>query len=71
MFFFLKALISKGYVLLLLGKWWKLAYNQIHDDNRTKAQSAKAFKKCFQGFCFNFCHFCDLTIVFLKRDSAK
>jgi hypothetical protein len=51
MFFFLKALISKGYVLLLLGKWWKLAYNQIHDDNRTKAQSAKASKKGFLGFC--------------------
>ena len=46
-FFFLKALTSAGWVLLLAGRWWKLAYDQIHDDSRTKAQSAKAFEKGF------------------------
>jgi hypothetical protein len=46
-FFFLKALPDGGRVLLLAGRWWKLAYNQFHDDNRTKAQSAKASKKSF------------------------
>jgi hypothetical protein len=46
-FFFLKDLISERYVMLLTGRWWKLAYDQIHDDSRTKAQSAKAFKKGF------------------------
>ena len=25
--------------MLLTGRWWKLAYNQIHDDSRTKAQT--------------------------------
>jgi hypothetical protein len=38
-------MISTGCVLLAAGRWWKLAYNQIHDDSRTKAQSAIAFKK--------------------------
>jgi hypothetical protein len=49
-FFFLKALISERYVLLLAGRWWKLAYDQIHVDSRTKAQSAKAFEKGFLWF---------------------
>ena len=35
--------------MLLAGRWWKLAYNQLHDDNRTKAQSAKAFGKDFRS----------------------
>ena len=51
MFFFLKALISEGYVLLLAGRWWKLAYSQILDNGITKAQSAKDVKKGFLGFC--------------------
>jgi len=51
MFFFLRALISERYVLLSTGRWGKLAYSQIHDDNRIKAQSAKAFKKGLLGFC--------------------
>ena len=51
MFFFLKALISKRYVMVLAGRWRKPAYSQIHDNTITKAQSAKAFKKCFYGFC--------------------
>ena len=52
-FFFLKALPDGGRVQLLAGRWWKLAYDQIHDNNRTKAQSAKAFKKGFMGFVQN------------------
>ena len=47
-FFFLKALISERYVLLLAGRWWKRAYDQFHDDR--KAQSAKAFEKGFLWF---------------------
>ena len=54
-FFFLEALISERYVMVLAGNWWKLAYDQIHDDSRTKAQSAKASKKGFLGFCFFRC----------------
>ena len=50
-FFFLKALTSAGWVLLSAGRWWKRAYDQFHDDSRTKARSAKAFIKCFDGFC--------------------
>ena len=49
MFFFLKALISERYVMLLAGRWWKLAYDQLHDDNRTEAQSAQAFGKDFRS----------------------
>ena len=45
---FMKALTSTGCVLLAAGRWWKLAYNQIHDDSRTKARSAIAFKKGFK-----------------------
>ena len=48
-FFFLKALISERYVMLLAGRWWKLAYDQLHGDNRTKAQSAQAFGKDFRS----------------------
>ena len=33
--------------MVLAGRWWKLAYSQIHDNGRTKAQSAKACKKGF------------------------
>ena len=40
--------------MLLSGRWWKLAYDQIHDNDRTKARSAKASKKGFLGFCFKF-----------------
>ena len=36
---------------MLLRRWWKFTYDQIHNDNRTKAQSAKTFKKGFYGFC--------------------
>ena len=36
--------------MLLTGRWWKLAYDQIHDDSRTKAQSAKASKSVFSVF---------------------
>jgi hypothetical protein len=50
-FCFLKALISERYVMVLAGRWRKLAYDQIHDNSRTKAQSAKDFKKGFCGFC--------------------
>ena len=39
--------------MVLAGKWGKLAYRQIHDDSRTRAQSAKALKKGFRGFCYN------------------
>ena len=46
-FFFLKALISERYVMILAGRWWKLAYKQLHGNSRTKAQSAKACKKGF------------------------
>ena len=35
-FCFLKVVTSVGCVLLLAGRWWKLAYNQIHDGSRTK-----------------------------------
>jgi len=49
-FFFLKALISERYVVALAGRWWKFAYIQIHDNDGTKAQSAKDFKKGFYGF---------------------
>ena len=31
---------------------WKLAYDRIHDDGRTKALNDQAFKKGFLGFCF-------------------
>jgi len=50
MFFFLKALISERYVMILTERWWKPAYNQIPDNGRTRAQRAKAFKKGFAGF---------------------
>ena len=33
--------------MVLAGSWWKLAYDQLHDDSRTKAQSAHDFKKGF------------------------
>jgi hypothetical protein len=46
----LEASPDGGRVLLLAGRWWKLAYDQILDNNRTKAQSAEAFKKGFAGF---------------------
>jgi hypothetical protein len=49
-FFFLKALISERYVVALAGRWWKFAYSQIHDNDGTKAQSAKDFKKGFYDF---------------------
>jgi hypothetical protein len=34
-----------------VGRWWKCTYDQIHDDSRTEAQSAKTFEKGFLGFC--------------------
>ena len=37
--------------MILAGRWWKPAYNQILDNGITKAQSAKDFKKGFSGFC--------------------
>ena len=37
--------------MVLAGRWWKPAYSQILDNGRTKAQSAKAFKKGIPGFC--------------------
>ena len=40
--------------MLLSGRWGKLAYSQIHDNDRTKAQGAKGSKKGFLGFCFKF-----------------
>ena len=58
-FCFLKVLMSKGHVLLLAGRWWKLASNQIHDKRRTKAQSAKLSKRVFMVFCLNFRAFRD------------
>ena len=39
--------------MLLAGRWWKLAYKQIHGNSRTKAQSAKACKKWFLRFLLN------------------
>ena len=39
--------------MLLAGRWWKFAYKQIHDNSRTKAQSAKAYKKWFLRFLLN------------------
>ena len=53
-FCFLGVLPDGGRVLVLTGRWWKLAYDQIHDDSRTKAQSAKTTKKGFLGFCLKF-----------------
>ena len=40
---------------MLLGRWWKFTYDQIHDDSRTEAHSAKTFKKGFRGFCYFRC----------------
>ena len=51
MFFFLRALISERYVMVSAGRWWKLAYSQIHDDSITKAHSDKALRKGFLVFC--------------------
>jgi len=50
-FFFLKALILLEYDLLSAGRWRKHDYDQIHDGDRAKARSDKAFKKGFDGFC--------------------
>lgn len=56
--------------MLLAGNWWKLAYDQNHDDSRTKAQSAKASKKGFLGFCFKyFRDFCDFCVT-LQMENA-
>ena len=33
--------------MLLGGRWWKFTYDQIRDNSRTKAQSAKTFEKGF------------------------
>ena len=73
-FFFLEALISERYVMLLSGRWWKLAYGQIHDNDRTKAQGAKGSKKGFLGFCLKTrSYICldgkDLCDIKLKRRS--
>ena len=62
-FCFLKVLMSKGHVLLLAGRWWKLASNQIHDKRRTKAQSAKLSKRVFMVFCLNFRAFRDFCVT--------
>ena len=37
--------------MVLVGRWWKFTYDQIRDNSRTKAQSAKTFEKGFLGFC--------------------
>ena len=37
--------------MVLVGRWCKFTYDQIRDNSRTKAQSAKTFKKGFCGFC--------------------
>ena len=31
--------------MVLVGRWWKFTYDQIRDNSRTKAQSAKTFEK--------------------------
>ena len=49
-FCFLEALASFGCVLVSAGRWCKLAYNQIHDDSRTRARQCQAFKKYFFYF---------------------
>ena len=36
--------------MVLGGRWWKFTYDQIRDNSRTKAQSAKTFEKGFLGF---------------------
>ena len=36
--------------MVLAGRWWKPAYCQILDNDITKAQRAKAFKKGFLRF---------------------
>jgi hypothetical protein len=37
---------------MLAGRWWKCTYDQIHDDNRTAAQSAKLSKSVFVVFVY-------------------
>ena len=37
---------------MLLGRWWKCTYDQIHDDSRTEAQSAKLSKSVFYVFVY-------------------
>ena len=49
-FFFLKTLISERYVMSLLGKWWKPAYNQIHNNDRTKGTKCQSLQKGFLRF---------------------
>ena len=38
--------------MVLVGRWWKFTYDQIRDNSRTKAQSAKTFKKGISWFLF-------------------
>ena len=40
-----------GHGQLLAGRWRKLAYSQMPDDNGPKAPSAKTFARGFEGFC--------------------
>ena len=49
-FCFLRALISERYIMLLLGSWRKLAYRQIHDNNRTKARQCQSSQKGVSRF---------------------
>ena len=42
---------STEYVLIVTGRWWKHAYSQISDNNRTKAQKVpKLSKRVFEVF---------------------
>ena len=71
MFFFLKALISERYVMLLAGRWWKLAYRQIHGNGRTKAQSAKACKKRFLRFLFKIRGICEIRKICVRLKKKR
>jgi hypothetical protein len=50
--------------MLLAGSWWKLAYTKLHGNSRTKAQSAKAYKKWFCWFLFK--SVCDLREIKIR-----
>ena len=50
-FFFVEAVISAGYVRILTGRWWKLAYKQIHDNIRTMHE-VQSFREGFLLFLF-------------------
>ena len=50
-FFFVEAVISAGYVRILTGRWWKLAYKQIHGNIRTMHE-VQSFREGFLLFLF-------------------